>query len=99
MADIRDILDIEIVPSIKGLKDSILSISDRTKLKKNSPIVIFSKVTRNIVTKIYNSQLFLHFELHMLFQNIITNRWKLMKINFLFVRTVQRNDNCRIENM
>lgn len=37
MADIRDILDIERVPSTEGLRDSILGISDKTKLKKNVP--------------------------------------------------------------
>lgn len=37
MADIRDILDIERVPSTEGLRDSILGISDKTKLKKNAP--------------------------------------------------------------
>lgn len=37
MADIRDILDIAGVPSTEGLRDSILGISDKTKLKKNVP--------------------------------------------------------------
>lgn len=37
MADIRDILDIERVPNTEGLRDSILGISDKTKLKKNAP--------------------------------------------------------------